>query len=105
LAALVPLVTAKDMAARYAWGRHEHHAREEGTDRKQSSRLQWSCPTAAGNFSVMAAILQHCALLAARHHLRSFEVIDCESDEKPDVPSGTSREVAERLGRVQSRRT
>jgi 4-hydroxy-tetrahydrodipicolinate reductase len=30
---------------------------------------------AAGNFSVMAAILQHCALLAAQH-LASFEVID-----------------------------
>jgi len=54
---------------------------------------------AAGNFSVMAAILQHCALLAA-HHLPSFEVIDYASADKPDVPSGTSRELAERLGRV-----
>jgi 4-hydroxy-tetrahydrodipicolinate reductase len=55
---------------------------------------------AAGNFSVMAAILQRCALLAARH-LPSFEVIDYASDAKPDVPSGTSRELAERLGMIQ----
>ena len=58
---------------------------------------------AAGNFSVTAAVLQHCALLAARH-LPSFEVIDYASDTKPDVPSGTSRELAERLGGVQSPR-
>ena len=58
---------------------------------------------AAGNFSVMAAILQHCALLAARH-LGSYEIIDYASSEKPDVPSGTSRELAERLGRVQAPR-
>ena len=56
---------------------------------------------AAGNFSVMAAILQHCALLAARH-LASFEVIDYASADKADVPSGTSRELAERLGRIRS---
>ncbi len=58
---------------------------------------------AAGNFSVMAAVLQHCALLAARH-LSSFEVIDYASDGKPDVPSGTSRELAERLSKVQTPR-
>jgi len=56
---------------------------------------------AAGNFSVMAAILQHCALLAARH-LPAFEVIDYASADKPDVPSGTSRELAERLGGVRA---
>ena len=47
----------------------------------------------------MAAILQHCALLAARH-LASFEVIDYASADKADVPSGTSRELAERLSGV-----
>jgi dihydrodipicolinate reductase len=56
---------------------------------------------AAGNFSVMAAILQHCALLAARH-LASFEVIDYASADKADVPSGTSRELAERLSGVRT---
>jgi 4-hydroxy-tetrahydrodipicolinate reductase len=58
---------------------------------------------ASGNFSVMVAILQHTALLAARH-LDSFEVIDYASADKPDVPSGTSRELAERLGRVRAPR-
>src|SRR4029077_17298992 len=54
---------------------------------------------AAGNFSVMAAILQHCALLAALH-LASFEVIDYASADKAYVRSGTSRERAERLSGV-----
>jgi 4-hydroxy-tetrahydrodipicolinate reductase len=58
---------------------------------------------ASGNFSVMVAILQHSALLAARH-LDSFEVIDYASAEKSDVPSGTARELAERLAAVRSPR-
>ncbi len=37
------------------------------------------------------------ALLAARH-LPHWEVIDYASATKPDVPSGTARELAERLG-------
>ena len=39
------------------------------------------------------------ALLAARH-LPQWEVIDYASASKPDVPSGTARELAERLGEV-----
>jgi 4-hydroxy-tetrahydrodipicolinate reductase len=54
---------------------------------------------AAGNFSLTAALLFHAALLAAEH-VDSFEVIDYASATKPDVPSGTSRELAERLGAV-----
>ena len=54
---------------------------------------------ASGNFSVSAAICQAAALLAARH-LPSWEVIDYASAAKPDVPSGTARELAERLGDV-----
>jgi 4-hydroxy-tetrahydrodipicolinate reductase len=54
---------------------------------------------ASGNFSVTAAMCQAAALLAARH-LRQWEVIDYASAEKPDVPSGTARELAERLGEV-----
>jgi 4-hydroxy-tetrahydrodipicolinate reductase len=42
---------------------------------------------------------QAAALLAARH-LPQWEVIDYASATKPDVPSGTSRELAERLGEV-----
>jgi len=56
---------------------------------------------ASGNFSVMVAVLQHSALSAARH-LESFEVIDYASAHKADVPSGTSRELAERLGAIRS---
>jgi len=54
---------------------------------------------AAGNFSVTAAMCQAGALIAARH-LPHWEVIDYASAQKPDVPSGTARELAERLGDV-----
>jgi 4-hydroxy-tetrahydrodipicolinate reductase len=52
---------------------------------------------AAGNFSVLAATLLHAATLAARH-VTHWEVIDYGSAGKSDVPSGTARELAERLG-------
>ena len=51
---------------------------------------------AAGNFSVMAAVLRRAAAMAARH-LGHWEIIDYASDTKPDVPSGTARELAETL--------
>ena len=51
---------------------------------------------AAGNFSLSAALLLRFAAEAARH-LASWEVIDYASLDKPDAPSGTSRELAERL--------
>ena len=54
---------------------------------------------AAGNFSVMAAVLRHAAAMAARH-LGHWEIIDYASDTKPDVPSGTARDLAETLGQV-----
>jgi 4-hydroxy-tetrahydrodipicolinate reductase len=54
---------------------------------------------ASGNFSVTAAMCQAAALLAARH-LPQWEILDYASAEKPDVPSGTARELAERLGEV-----
>jgi 4-hydroxy-tetrahydrodipicolinate reductase len=54
---------------------------------------------AAGNFSVTAAMAQAAALLVARH-LPSREIIDYASAAKPDAPSGTARELAERLGEV-----
>jgi 4-hydroxy-tetrahydrodipicolinate reductase len=54
---------------------------------------------AAGNFSVMAAVLCRAASMAARH-LDQWEIIDYASDDKSDVPSGTSRELAETLGQV-----
>ncbi|HEX5468883.1 MAG TPA: 4-hydroxy-tetrahydrodipicolinate reductase [Gaiellaceae bacterium] len=54
---------------------------------------------ASGNFSVTAALCQAAALTAARH-LPYWEVIDYASAGKLDVPSGTARELAERLGEV-----
>lgn len=54
---------------------------------------------AAGNFSLTAAMCSAGALLAARH-LPQWEVIDYAGAAKPDVPSGTARELAERLAEV-----
>ncbi len=54
---------------------------------------------ASGNFSLTAAMCQAAALLVARH-LPHWEVIDYASATKPDVPSGTARELAERLAEV-----
>ena len=51
---------------------------------------------AAGNFSVTAAMAQAAALLVAPY-LPHREIIDYASLTKPDAPSGTSRELAERL--------
>ncbi len=56
---------------------------------------------AAGNFSLTAALLLRFAAEAARH-LASWEVIDYASAGKPDAPSGTSLELAERLGSVRA---
>lgn len=54
---------------------------------------------AAGNFSMMAAVLRRAAALAAEH-FDHWEVFDYASDAKPDVPSGTARELAETLSEV-----
>jgi len=56
---------------------------------------------AAGNFSVMAAILQRAAALAAAH-LDEWEILDYASAGKPDVPSGTARELAETLAQIRT---
>ena len=54
---------------------------------------------AAGNFSLLAALLLRSASEIARH-VASWEIIDYGSAQKSDVPSGTSRELAERLAQV-----
>lgn len=58
---------------------------------------------AAGNFSITAAMAQAAATLVARH-LPQWEIIDYASASKPDAPSGTARELAERLGAVREPR-
>ncbi|MEO5918852.1 MAG: 4-hydroxy-tetrahydrodipicolinate reductase [Candidatus Limnocylindrales bacterium] len=50
----------------------------------------------AGNFSITAAMAQAAALFVARH-LPQVEIIDYADSAKPDAPSGTACEMAERL--------
>jgi 4-hydroxy-tetrahydrodipicolinate reductase len=54
---------------------------------------------AAGNFSLTAAMAQAAALLVAPH-LPRREIVDYASASKADAPSGTARELAERLADV-----
>jgi 4-hydroxy-tetrahydrodipicolinate reductase len=56
---------------------------------------------AAGNFSLTAAMAQAAALLVAPF-LPQAEVIDYASATKADAPSGTARELAERLAGVRT---
>jgi 4-hydroxy-tetrahydrodipicolinate reductase len=63
------------------------------------ARAQGVAVVAAGNFSLTAALLLRFAVDAARH-LDSWEVIDYASAKKQDAPSGTARELAERLDSV-----
>ena len=54
---------------------------------------------AAGNFAISAVLLQHFAAIAARY-MPSWEVIDYADAGKPDAPSGTTRELVNRLAQV-----
>lgn len=54
---------------------------------------------AAGNFSITATLMRRFALEAARY-IPDVEVIDYASASKPDVPSGTGRELGELLSEV-----
>jgi 4-hydroxy-tetrahydrodipicolinate reductase len=78
-----------------------------GTDYTELDRLardRGVGVVAAGNFSVMAAVLRRAAAMAAQH-LDHWEIIDYASDDKRDVPSGTSRELAETLAQVREPKT
>lgn len=54
---------------------------------------------AAGNYSITATLMTKFALMAAKY-VADVEVIDYASATKPDTPSGTARELAERLSSV-----
>ena len=54
---------------------------------------------ASGNYSLTAAMMLAGAELAARH-LPQWEIIDYAKSTKPDAPSGTANELAERLQEV-----
>jgi 4-hydroxy-tetrahydrodipicolinate reductase len=55
---------------------------------------------ASGNFSLTASLLTRFSLLASEH-VADYEILDYAKSAKPDVPSGTAQELAERLGRIQ----
>ena len=52
---------------------------------------------ACGNFALSAVLLLKCAEMVAKH-LRQWEIVEYASASKRDVPSGTVRELATRLG-------
>jgi 4-hydroxy-tetrahydrodipicolinate reductase len=54
---------------------------------------------ASGNFSLTACLLTRFSLMAASH-LPEYEILDFAAYSKPDVPSGTAQELAERMGRI-----
>ncbi|HET6804323.1 MAG TPA: 4-hydroxy-tetrahydrodipicolinate reductase [Frateuria sp.] len=56
---------------------------------------------ACGNFALTVVLLQKFAEMAARY-IPQWEIIDYAHDDKRDAPSGTARELASRLGRVQT---
>ncbi len=68
------------------------------------ARRQGVGVVAAGNFSLTAAMAQAAAVLVARH-LPHWEIIDYAAAHKRDAPSGTARELAERLGAVRQPHT
>jgi 4-hydroxy-tetrahydrodipicolinate reductase len=72
---------------------------DEYTEIDAAARSRGVGVVASGNFSLTAAMAQAGALLAARH-LPHWEIIDYASAAKPDAPSGTARELAERLSEV-----
>lgn len=54
---------------------------------------------ASGNFALTAALMTRFSLLAAEY-LDWFEIIDYSRPSKTDAPTGTARELAERMGAV-----
>jgi 4-hydroxy-tetrahydrodipicolinate reductase len=72
-------------------------------DLDEAARARGVGVISSGNFSVTAAMAQAAALLAAKH-IPSWEVIDYASAGKADAPSGTARELAEKLGEAQLER-
>ncbi len=77
---------------------------EDYAEIDRAARARGVGVVAAGNFSITATLMQRFALMAARY-VPDVEVLDYASAGKPDVPSGTARELAERLGEVRQEPT
>ena len=56
---------------------------------------------AVGNFALTAVLLQKFAEIAARY-IKHWEIIDYAHSDKQDAPSGTARELANRLSKIQA---
>ena len=56
---------------------------------------------AVGNFALTVVLLQKFAEIAARF-IPQWEIIDYAHDDKRDAPSGTARELANRLSKIRS---
>ena len=54
---------------------------------------------ACGNFALTVVLLQKFAALAARY-IPGWEIVDYAYEGKPDAPSGTARELAQRMAKV-----
>ena len=54
---------------------------------------------ASGNFALTAALMTRFSIMAAKY-LDCFEILDFAGHAKIDAPSGTARELAERMGAV-----
>lgn len=54
---------------------------------------------AVGNFALTAVLLQKFAEMAAKY-IPHWEIIDYASSTKPDAPSGTTRQLADRLSTI-----
>ena len=54
---------------------------------------------AVGNFALTVVLLQKFAAMAAKY-ISHWEIIDCAHDDKIDAPSGTARELANRLAQI-----
>ncbi|MDG3581441.1 4-hydroxy-tetrahydrodipicolinate reductase [Galbibacter pacificus] len=55
---------------------------------------------AVGNFAITVVLLQKFSEMAAKY-IPNFEIIDYTHEDKIDAPSGTARELAHRLSKVQ----
>jgi 4-hydroxy-tetrahydrodipicolinate reductase len=72
----------------------EDYAEIDGVAHKQQRGV-----LAAGNFALTAVLLQRFAEAAAKL-IPQWEIFDYAHDDKRDAPSGTARELANRLSRV-----
>ena len=72
---------------------------EDYAEIDQAARAKKVGVVAAGNFSLTATLMRRFALMAARY-VADVEIVDYASATKPDVPSGTARELAEELAAV-----